>query len=80
MECLAHYTDFEQIDGFQLSLLVLNLTSYNGGNHVDKIRKFRILEQDTIQEWKARYTVESALFLIECWPETLLKLKGKAEF
>lgn len=62
MECLAHYTDFEQIDGFQLSLLVLNLTSYNGGNHVDKIRKFRILEQDTIQEWKARYTVESALF------------------
>lgn len=60
MECLAHCTAFEQIDGFQLSLSLLNLTLYNGGNHVDKIRKFRILEQDTIQEWKACYAVESS--------------------
>lgn len=40
-------------------LPLLNLTVYNGGNHVGKIRKFRILEQENIQECKACYAVES---------------------
>lgn len=59
MKYLAHCTAFEQIDGFRLNLPLLNFTLYNGGNHVDKIRKFRLLEQDTIQEWKACYVKSS---------------------
>lgn len=50
MKYLAHCTAFEQIDEFELNLPLLSLTFYNGGNHVDKIRKFRLLEQDTIRE------------------------------
>lgn len=72
-----HNTAFEQIDGFQISLSLLNLTLYNGGNHMDKIRKFRILEQDTILEWKS-CLYSRIFFWIWCWPETLLKLKGKS--
>ena len=45
-----HSTAFEQIDEFQISLPLLNLTLCNEGNHVDEIRKFRILEQDVILE------------------------------
>ena len=72
-----HNTAFEQIDGFQISLSLLNLTLYNGGNHMDKIRKFRILEQDTILEWKS-CLYSRIFFWIRCWPETLLKLKEKS--
>lgn len=55
VECLAHCraqhsTAFEQIDELQISLPLLNLTLCNEGNHVDEIRKFRILEQDVILE------------------------------
>lgn len=61
VEFLANCKAFEQKYGFQISLPLTNLSSYYRQNHVDKIRKFRLLEQDTVWEWKAWYVVGAPL-------------------
>ena len=61
VEFFANSKAFEQKDGFQISLPFPNLSSYQRQNHVDKIRKFRLLEQGTVLEQKAWYIVGAPL-------------------
>lgn len=58
---MANCKAFEQKDGFQIHLPLPNLSSYYRQKHVDKIRKFRLLEEDTDLGWKAWYFVGAHL-------------------
>lgn len=60
-EFLANCKVFEQKDGFQLRFPLPNLSSYYRQKHVDKIRKFRLLEEDTVLGLKALYVVGAHL-------------------
>lgn len=60
-EFLANCKAFEQKDGFQICLPLPNLSLYYRQKHVDKIRKFRLLEEDTVLGWKAWYVVGAHL-------------------